>query len=205
MGQVEDKIVVGNVEFCEGRCLGKGGFSKVNVLCGVSSKEKRIFVIKQISKRALLDKSNLQLVMREKDILASLSCLCPFVTTLFCTLQNSKRVMMVVDYFPGGSLRFHLDAQGSFSEERVRFYATQIILALEYLHFRHIAYRDLKPDNLTLDKNGYCHLIDFNGAIELKYGERISSHGFVGTNCYMPPEAVSADGMVGIEVFQAFD
>jgi len=60
-----------------------------------------------------------------------------------------------MDYCPGGELFFHLGRCGRFPESRAKFYAAQIALALEYLHARGVIYRDLKPENVLLDADGY--------------------------------------------------
>jgi serum/glucocorticoid-regulated kinase 2 len=61
---------------------------------------------------------------------------------------------MILDYVNGGELFFHLKREGRFSEERVRFYAAEIISAISHLHALDIVYRDLKPENILLDKKG---------------------------------------------------
>lgn len=61
----------------------------------------------------------------------------------------------------GGELFFHLRKNKKFSEERTRYYAAELICALEYLHSKSIIYRDLKPENILLDENGHVKLTDF--------------------------------------------
>lgn len=68
---------------------------------------------------------------------------------------------MVMDYCPGGDLGEHLQKEGSFSEDRSRLYISEVIMALEKLHSNNIIYRDLKPDNIVLDKEGHAMLTDF--------------------------------------------
>jgi protein kinase A len=64
----------------------------------------------------------------------------------------------------GGELFSHLRAAGNFTVDVARFYAAEIVLAFEYLHSRKIIYRDLKPENLLLDKQGHILLTDFGFA-----------------------------------------
>lgn len=59
-----------------------------------------------------------------------------------------------MDYIGGGELFYHLAEQGTFSEEIVRFYMAQLVLAIGFLHEHNITYRDLKPENLLLDISG---------------------------------------------------
>ena len=61
---------------------------------------------------------------------------------------------MVFDYISGGELFVHLKREKFFSETQARFYAAELILALDFLHKRHIHYRDLKPENVLFDKDG---------------------------------------------------
>jgi serine/threonine protein kinase len=68
---------------------------------------------------------------------------------------------MVMDFLNGGELFFHLRKSEKFTEDRIRFYAVEIILALEHLHKQGIIYRDLKPENILLDSEGHIILTDF--------------------------------------------
>jgi serine/threonine protein kinase len=61
----------------------------------------------------------------------------------------------------GGELFFHLKKEKRFEEKRAKFYAAEIVLALEYIHSNNILYRDLKPENILLDKDGHIKLTDF--------------------------------------------
>ena len=64
----------------------------------------------------------------------------------------------------GGELFHHLDLAGAFDEATAMFYAANVLLALEHLHSRGLVYRDLKPENLLLDAQGYCKVADFGFA-----------------------------------------
>lgn len=66
-----------------------------------------------------------------------------------------------MEYCPGGDLGDYLEAEDVFDEEKARFYMTEVITAIEDLHQRGIIYRDLKPDNIVLDKRGHAKLTDF--------------------------------------------
>ena len=68
---------------------------------------------------------------------------------------------MITEYCPGGELYFHLKRRKTFSINMMQFYSAQIAMALEYLHHKNIIYRDLKPENVLLDRDGNCRLTDF--------------------------------------------
>lgn len=61
----------------------------------------------------------------------------------------------------GGELFFHMKRVRRFTEDKVRFYVCELILALEYLHSKGVIYRDLKPENILIDRSGHLRLTDF--------------------------------------------
>lgn len=77
------------------------------------------------------------------------------------SFETADRVCFVMEYANGGELFFHLSRERSFSEERTRFYGAEIVSALGYLHSEGIIYRDLKLENLLLDKDGHIKIADF--------------------------------------------
>jgi len=100
---------------------------------------------------------------------------------------------MVMDYVCGGELFFHLCESKRFTEERARFYAAEILLALEYVHSLKIVYRDLKPENLLLDMNGHVCLTDF-GMCKEDLGVGSTTHTFCGSPEYLAPEILLGKG-----------
>lgn len=92
----------------------------------------------------------------------------PFLLKLNATFQCSSFLYLILEFEGGGSLFFHLNKHKRFTEAEVRFYACEIILALEYLHQNEIIYRDLKPENILMSKDGHIKLSDFGLAKKLK-------------------------------------
>ena len=88
----------------------------------------------------------------------------PFLVKFLGSAQDARHVRFVLEYVPGGELFSHLRRLGRFDEPAARFYACETVLALEYLHDRQIAFRDLKPENVLLDARGHVKLTDFGFA-----------------------------------------
>ena len=92
----------------------------------------------------------------------------------------------------GGELFQHLRSEKFFKEDKARFYAASIGLALDYLHNHGIIYRDIKPENILIGEDGYLKLIDFGMAKMVKGNEKATS--FCGTPEYLAPEIITGEG-----------
>ena len=82
--------------------------------------------------------------------------------------QDKDNLYLVLDYMSGGDLRFHMSSHRRFNEIEtskiliiIEFMIACIVMALEYIHMKGILHRDVKPENLIFDNNGYLHLTDF--------------------------------------------
>jgi len=113
----------------------------------------------------------------------------PFLVHLYYSFQTTEQLYFVMDFISGGDLAFHLDQKGKFNEKEVRFITAEIVLALEHLHSCGIVYRDLKLENILLDKDGHICLTDFGLSKEL---ESISgtTKTVCGTPTYLAPEVL---------------
>ncbi|KAI1729225.1 protein kinase domain-containing protein [Ditylenchus destructor] len=178
------------------RSIGRGAFGKV---CIVEHRGmKTFYACKYMSKNSLIKNSVAHNVLRELELLRELSH--PFIVNLYFTFQDEEFIYEVCDLLLGGDLRFHLNEQGRFSEERAKLYLCEIALALDYLHNRcQIVHRDIKPENILLDNDGHAHLTDFNLAIKLSPGTLANS--FSGTRPYMAPEIL----MTALEQLPGYD
>jgi len=99
-----------------------------------------------------------------------------------------------LDYVNGGELFFHLQKEKKFSEERVKFYSAEILLALEHLHENGIIYRDLKPENILITSDGHITLTDFGLCKEGIEREEDRTGTFCGTPEYLAPEVLKGKG-----------
>lgn len=109
---------------------------------------------------------------------------------LHYAFQTPDKLYFIVDFLNGGELFTHLKKSKKFTEERTKFYAAQIVLALECLHNNNIIYRDLKPENILLDDMGYLKITDFGLS---KKGSK-QTYTFCGTPEYLAPEIINGTG-----------
>ena len=98
-----------------------------------------------------------------------------------------------MEFVRGGELFFHLRREKRFSEEKARFYAAQIVLALSYLHSVGVVYRDLKLENLLLDEKGNIKITDFGLCKEGICTETDRTGTFCGTPEYLAPEVLEEE------------
>jgi len=128
----------------------------------------------------------------ERNILASINH--PFIVRLQYAFQTEGKLYLVLDFLRGGDLFGRLAKEIMFTEEDVKFYMAEIVLALDHLHSLGIIYRDLKPENILLDYDGHIALTDFGLSKEAVFKDEDRTYSFCGTVEYMAPEVVSRKG-----------
>ncbi|EPY40612.1 RAC serine/threonine-protein kinase [Angomonas deanei] len=176
----KDKISLKDFEVVS--VIGTGSFGKVYHVMKKGTSES--YAMKEMNKE-VVERENLTAhIFAEKSILQTINH--PFIVKLHYAFQTKDRLYLVLDLLSGGELFFHLGQVGVFEEPRARFYVAQIGIALGYLHGLNIIYRDLKPENAVLDKDGFVCLTDFGLAKENVEGAGAST--FCGTPEYLAPE-----------------
>eukprot|EP01029_Cantina_marsupialis_P005564 TRINITY_DN160_c2_g1_i1.p1 TRINITY_DN160_c2_g1~~TRINITY_DN160_c2_g1_i1.p1 ORF type:complete len:785 (-),score=180.94 TRINITY_DN160_c2_g1_i1:1121-3475(-) len=146
------------------REIGKGAFGRV-----FACKRKisgRANAIKMMSKKFILQHGTERHVMAELDVLSRLTS--PFVTRLHYAFQDESNLFLGMDLCLAGDLKYHirrmLKKNKRLPTRLIRFWAAEILLAIEHLHDNNIIHRDLKPDNVLIDDSGHCRLADFGMA-----------------------------------------
>ncbi|KAL7518359.1 hypothetical protein ACHAWX_003197, partial [Stephanocyclus meneghinianus] len=167
--------------------LGRGAFGKVILV--QSKANKKVFALKAQSKHFILKKGQTEHVLNEYRIMKLLEH--PNILNIHCAMQDDRYLYFLLDLHPGGELMSYLMKRKRFPESFTRFYAASVLLAFEEMHNLLIAYRDLKPENLVLDKNGFGILVDFGLAKEIDDGH---TYTFCGTPDYLAPEVVRGTG-----------
>ena len=171
------------------KVVGRGSFGKV-YMCRKKDTGK-IYAMKTLKKDFIIRKNQVSNTKIERDIMTAVSH--PFIVKLHFAFQTEETVYFVTDFLNGGELFFHLCNEIRFSESRAKFYAAQMILALKALHENGIIYRDLKPENVILDSEGYLKLTDFGlSKVDLPTDELTNT--FCGTPEYLAPEIITHKG-----------
>lgn len=169
--------------------LGSGSFGKVYKV--VKNDTMKIYAIKCLNKKFLTKNKHLQYAISECKIMKSLDH--PFILKIHYAFQTPNNLYMVLDYCPNGDLLAHIQENVRLNEMICRFYASEVLLALEYLHSLDIVYRDLKPENILLDHVGHVLLADFGLAKE-NVNSMNPAMSFCGSPAYLSPELVNKQG-----------
>ncbi|CAO3621709.1 unnamed protein product [Mucor fragilis] len=173
-------------DFIIKQTVGTGSSARVHL--AKSKVNGKYYAIKAISKKDLVSKRQVEHANNERDVLGSVSH--PFLVKLWGSFQSESHVFLVMDYVPGGELFRQLRKRKTFTEDEARFYAAEVVLAIEYLHSINIAYRDLKPENILIDRQGHIKITDFG------FAKRVVDRTWTvcGTPDYLAPEIIRSQG-----------
>ncbi|KAM5356159.1 hypothetical protein ACJ41O_002805 [Fusarium nematophilum] len=139
------------------KIIGKGAFGEVKLV--QKKGDGKVYAMKSLIKTEMFKKDQLAHVRSERDILAESDS--PWVVKLYTTFQDSYFLYMLMEFLPGGDLMTMLIKYEIFSEDITRFYIAEIVLAIEAVHKLGFIHRDIKPDNILLDRGGHVKLTDF--------------------------------------------
>ncbi|KAK4493371.1 hypothetical protein RD792_017732 [Penstemon davidsonii] len=184
-------------DFELGKMYGVGSYSKV-----VRAKKKDtgiVYAMKIMDKKFITKENKTAYVKLERIVLDQLDH--PGVVRLFFTFQDTFSLYMALESCDGGELFDQITRKGRLSEDEARFYAAEVVDALEYIHSMGLIHRDIKPENLLLTTDGHIKIADF-GSVKPMQGSRITvlpnaasddkACTFVGTAAYVPPEVLNS-------------
>ena len=164
--------------------IGKGSFGFV--ILAKSKSNNMTYALKQTRKVDVVKKKGMKFVIRERKALRAIDN--PFIVKLCGSFQDRTCVYLVLEYIPGGDLGWLIYKHDNhrLPEEEARFYAAEIIIALQHLHSVGYMHRDVKPENVLLDKDGHIKLGDFGFAKAVDSKGRCYTN--LGTPHYLAPE-----------------
>ncbi|XP_023936762.1 3-phosphoinositide-dependent protein kinase 1 isoform X2 [Bicyclus anynana] len=190
-------------DYIFGKMIGDGCYSTVFLAKDIHTGKE--YAIKVCEKSFIIRQQKVQYIKREKDALNKLSNVPHGFVKLYCTFQDEERLYFVLSYAKNSELLKRINEVGSFEINVAKFYAAELLLALEQMHARKIIHRDLKPENILLDENMHLQIADFGtvkimendkkeSAVSISEEEENSSNdrsrkiSFVGTAQYVSPE-----------------
>ncbi|XVF75668.1 hypothetical protein PTKIN_Ptkin13bG0205300 [Pterospermum kingtungense] len=184
-------------DFELGKIYGVGSYSKV-----VRAKKKdtgMVYALKIMDKKFITKENKTAYVKLERIVLDQLDH--PGVVRLYFTFQDTFSLYMALESCEGGELFDQITRKGRLSEDEARFYAAEVVDALEYMHNMGLIHRDIKPENLLLTTDGHIKIADF-GSVKPMQDSRITvlpnassddkACTFVGTAAYVPPEVLNS-------------
>uniref|UniRef100_A0A7M4G002 Rho-associated protein kinase 1 n=1 Tax=Crocodylus porosus TaxID=8502 RepID=A0A7M4G002_CROPO len=171
------------------KVIGRGAFGEVQLVRHKSSR--KVYAMKLLSKFEMIKRSDSAFFWEERDIMAFTNS--PWVVQLFYAFQDDHYLYMVMEYMPGGDL-VNLMSNYDVPEKWARFYTAEVVLALDAIHSMGFIHRDVKPDNMLLDKAGHLKLADFGTCMKMNKEGMVRCDTAVGTPDYISPEVLKSQG-----------
>ena len=186
--------------------IGRGAFGEVHVCRVIKTGD--IVAIKKIKKELLAKKNQIIHVRNEQLFMSKVKS--PWIVDLKASFQEDDFLYLVMEFLPGGDFMNLLIEKDKLTEEEARFYIAELILAVDSIHKLDCIHRDIKPDNILIDKNGHIKLSDFglakvsdklyeqNSVKDENFNPKKMTHkklySCVGTAYYVAPEVLNKKG-----------
>ncbi|XP_046399463.1 rho-associated protein kinase 2 isoform X1 [Ischnura elegans] len=174
------------------KVIGRGAFGEVQLVRNKSTN--KVYAMKLLSKFEMIKRSDSAFFWEERDIMAHANS--EWIVQLHFAFQDTKYLYMVMDYMPGGDL-VNLMSNYDVPERWAKFYCAEVVLALDAIHSMGFVHRDVKPDNMLLDKHGHLKLADFGTCMRMDLDGLVRSDTAVGTPDYISPEVLQSQGGEG--------
>ncbi|XP_012946733.1 citron Rho-interacting kinase isoform X2 [Aplysia californica] len=169
--------------------IGRGHFGVVQVV-----KHKvtaAVYAMKVLQKSDILAQPEISFYQEERDIMAETTS--PWITQLHFAFQDAVSLYLVMEFHAGGDLLSLLSRHDDiFEEEMAKFYVAEMAVAINSLHEMGYLHRDVKPENILLDRTGHVKLADFGSAARMNSNKKVSARMPVGTPDYVAPELLTS-------------
>ncbi|KAB2071116.1 hypothetical protein ERO13_A08G191300v2 [Gossypium hirsutum] len=137
--------------------IGKGAFGEVRICREKTTGQ--VYAMKKLKKSEMLRRGQVEHVKAERNLLAEVDSNC--IVKLYFSFQDDDFLYLIMEYLPGGDMMTLLMRKDILSDDEARFYVAETVLAIESIHKHNYIHRDIKPDNLLLDRYGHLRLSDF--------------------------------------------
>ncbi|XP_071721597.1 uncharacterized protein [Rutidosis leptorrhynchoides] len=137
--------------------IGKGAFGEVRICREKTTGS--VYAMKKLKKSEMLRRGQVEHVKAERNLLAEVDSNC--IVKLYCSFQDNEYLYLIMEYLPGGDMMTLLMRKDTLTDDEARFYVAETVLAIESIHKHNYVHRDIKPDNLLLDRYGHLRLSDF--------------------------------------------
>uniref|UniRef100_A0A671M0H9 non-specific serine/threonine protein kinase n=1 Tax=Sinocyclocheilus anshuiensis TaxID=1608454 RepID=A0A671M0H9_9TELE len=188
MGQIRE-LQMKPDDFDRVKVIGRGAFGEVQLVRHKASQ--KVYAMKVLSKFEMIKRSDSAFFWEERDIMAFADS--PWVVQLCCAFQDDRSLYMVMEYMPGGDL-VNLTSTYDVPEKWAKFYTAEVVLALDAIHSMGFIHRDVKPDNMLLDRYGHLKLADFGTCMKMDGTGMVHCDTAVGTPDYISPEVLKSQG-----------
>lgn len=168
--------------------LGRGSFGRVHLVKDVSSGH--TYALKTVNKSILTKAKHRAHIISEKNMLVRVTS--AWIIALYATFKDANRLYFLLEPCLGGELYTLLKLQSGFDNPTARFYVAAVIMGFTYMHEQEVVYRDLKPENVMLDSQGFPKIVDLGFATELDADGR--TYTLCGTPAYLSPEILKGQG-----------
>ncbi|KAI7824796.1 kinase-like domain-containing protein [Gamsiella multidivaricata] len=180
--------------------LGEGEFAKVKL--GMHNDTGEEVAIKLIRRQSVDNTPRINKIGREISVLRTIRH--PNIISLFDVIETERYIGIVIEYASGGELFDHILAHRYLRERDACRLFAQLMSGVHYLHSKHIVHRDLKLENLLLDRNRNIMITDFGFANQFDSSTRDLMSTSCGSPCYAAPELVISDGLyvgTGVDIW----
>uniref|UniRef100_A0A4W6FC72 non-specific serine/threonine protein kinase n=1 Tax=Lates calcarifer TaxID=8187 RepID=A0A4W6FC72_LATCA len=188
IGQIRD-LQMKSEDFDRVKVIGRGAFGEVQLVRHKASQ--KVYAMKLLSKFEMIKRSDSAFFWEERDIMAFSNS--PWVVQLCCAFQDEHYLYMVMEYMPGGDL-VNLTSTYDVPEKWAKFYTAEVVMALDAIHSMGFIHRDVKPDNMLLDRHGHLKLADFGTCMKMDSTGMVHCDTAVGTPDYISPEVLKSQG-----------